>query len=99
MDSSTYYKVVIKYLAWAVIIGFALFILSALTVEEPANITGSLLFILATILVQVAAFIYPIAILWYAVKEGNYSFLKNALHYVALPLAVLFWVTAFAGSI
>jgi len=85
---------VVDYLAWAVIAGSGLVVLSLVLAEfKIVSFSGLLVFGMATL--NVVTFLYPIVVLRYRIKTNSYVFLRKTVHYVALPLCLYIWLASF----
>jgi|AntRauTorckE6833_2_1112554.scaffolds.fasta_scaffold08064_5 hypothetical protein len=90
-------KVLSDYLAWTIIISpilvIILAVLGGLTAVDNSIPTN--LVVAVTVIMRVAIFLYPLAVLQYRIKSGSYLFLKKVVHYIALPLCLFLWTIPF----
>jgi len=85
---------VVDYLAWAVVIGSGMVVMSVVFTGLKI-ITFPGLLVTGIAVLRVATFLYPIVVLRYRIKTNSYAFFKKTVHYIALPLCLYIWLTSF----
>jgi len=92
-----YTELFIFYSAWALIVSAVLYVALVFYLGVRGLDINSMLYlaVIPTAILRIILFLYPVAILRLAVTLKSYQFLKKPVHYVALPICALIWISLF----